>query len=54
MGPLPEAFRAGVCEGINDRQLSKLKQHLGEEGLRNVEVIKGALDDSKLSKQVSG
>jgi len=34
---------------INDAELYKLKQHLDEEGLKNVEVIKGAEDDPKLA-----
>ena len=33
---------------INDASLIKLKEHLVEEGLKNVEVIKGAEDDPKL------
>jgi predicted methyltransferase len=40
------------AEVISDGQLSKLKQHLGEEGLKNVDVIKGAVDDPKLPKEV--
>ena len=38
-----------VCaEDINDAELIKLKEHLASEGLKNVEVIKGAEDDPKL------
>jgi predicted methyltransferase len=33
---------------IDDAQLFKLKQHLSEEGLKNVEVIKSTADDPKL------
>ena len=33
---------------IDEDALSKLKQHLAEEGLKNVEIIKGAEDDPKL------
>jgi predicted methyltransferase len=40
------------AEDISDGELSKLQQHLGKEGLRNVEVIKGALDDPRLPKDV--
>jgi predicted methyltransferase len=40
------------AEDISDGQLSELKQHLGEEGLKNVDVIKGAPDDPKLPKEV--
>ena len=36
------------AEDINDAELIKLKEHLGKEGLKNVEVIKGAEDDPKL------
>jgi precorrin-6B methylase 2 len=34
---------------INDIELFKLKQHLGEEGLKNVEVIKGVGGRSKIT-----
>jgi SAM-dependent methyltransferase len=50
-GPLPGPSGRVYAEDISDGQLSKLKQHLGEEGLRNVEVIKGALDDPKPPKK---
>ena len=40
------------AEDISDGPLVKLKQHLAEEGLKNVEVIKGTLDDPKLPKEV--
>jgi ubiquinone/menaquinone biosynthesis C-methylase UbiE len=40
------------AEDISDAQLSKLKQHLGEEGLKNVDIIKGAVDDPKLPNEV--
>jgi predicted methyltransferase len=33
---------------MDDAQLFKLKQHLSEEGLKNVEVIKSTADDPKL------
>ena len=33
---------------IDDNALLKLKQHLSEEGLKNVEIIKGAEDDPRL------
>jgi predicted methyltransferase len=36
------------AEDINDAALIKLKEHLAAEGLKNVEVIKGAEDDPKL------
>jgi predicted methyltransferase len=36
------------AEDISDEQLAKLKQHLAEDGLKNVEIIKGAADDPKL------
>jgi len=36
------------AEDISDAALIKLKEHLGKEGLKNVEVIKGAEDDPKL------
>jgi len=36
------------AEDISDEELGKLKQHLGEEGLKNVEMIKGAAEDPKL------
>src|SRR5262245_46827251 len=40
------------AEDISDGQLLKLKQRLGEEGLTTVEVVKGAVDDPKLPKEV--
>src|SRR5262249_130136 len=36
------------AEDISDSQLGKLKQHLSEQRLANVEVIKGAVDDPQL------
>ena len=36
------------AEDISDEALIKLKEHLAKEGLQNVEVIKGAVDDPKL------
>jgi ubiquinone/menaquinone biosynthesis C-methylase UbiE len=42
------------AEDISNGQLSKLKQHLGKEGLKNVDVIKGALDYPKLPKEGFG
>lgn len=36
------------AEDISDVELIKLKEHLAEEQLQNVEVIKGAVDDPKL------
>src|SRR5262245_50021663 len=36
------------AEDISDGQLAKLKQHVGEEGLKNVEIVKGMEDDPKL------
>jgi predicted methyltransferase len=36
------------AEDISDGQLAKLKQRLADEGLRNVEIVKGAVDDPKL------
>lgn len=36
------------AEDISDGELVKLKQHLAEEGLKNVETIRGAVDDPKL------
>jgi ubiquinone/menaquinone biosynthesis C-methylase UbiE len=44
LGPAGKVFAVD----INDSELFKLKQHLSEEGLKNVEVIKGAEDDPKL------
>jgi predicted methyltransferase len=44
LGPTGKVFAVD----IDDAQLFKLKQHLMEEGLKNVEVIKGAEDDPKL------
>ena len=37
-----------LAEDISDSELIKLKEHLGKEGLQNVEVIKGDKDDPKL------
>jgi ubiquinone/menaquinone biosynthesis C-methylase UbiE len=36
------------AEDISDIELTKLKENLGKEGLQNVEVIKGVVDDPKL------
>jgi len=44
LGPSGKVY----AEDISDEQLGKLKQHLGEERLTNVELIKGAADDPKL------
>jgi ubiquinone/menaquinone biosynthesis C-methylase UbiE len=45
LGPSGRVFAVD----IHDTELSKLRQHLGEEDLKNVEVIKGAEDDPKLA-----
>ncbi len=42
------------AEDISDGPLTKLKHHLAEDGLKNIEVIKGTLDDPKLPKGVLG
>jgi ubiquinone/menaquinone biosynthesis C-methylase UbiE len=39
------------AEDIDDGELTKLKRRLRDEGLRNVDVIKGAPDDPKLPGQ---
>jgi predicted methyltransferase len=44
LGPSGKVY----AEDISDAELIKLKEHLGKEGLKNVEVIKGAEDDPKL------
>src|SRR5579863_10277270 len=44
LGPSGKVF----AEDISDAELFKLKEHLAKEGLKNVEVIKGAEDDPKL------
>jgi predicted methyltransferase len=44
LGPSGKVY----AEDISDSELVKLKQHLTEEGLTNVEVVKGAADDPKL------
>ena len=44
LGPRGKVF----ATDINDGELGKLKQHLSDEGLKNVDVIKGAKDDPKL------
>jgi len=44
LGPSGKVY----AEDISDTELFKLKQRLGEEGLQNVEVIKGTVDDPKL------
>jgi ubiquinone/menaquinone biosynthesis C-methylase UbiE len=44
LGPSGKVF----AEDISDAELIKLKDHLTKEGLKNVEVIKGAEDDPKL------
>jgi len=46
LGPTGKVY----AEDISDVELNKLKQHLSQEGLKNVEVIKGAEDDPKLPK----
>ena len=46
LGPAGKVFAVD----IDDTELVKLKQHLIEEGLKNVEVIKGVVDDPKLPK----
>jgi len=47
LGPSAKVY----AEDISDGQLSKQKQRLAEEGLRNVEVVKGAADDPKLPRE---
>lgn len=44
LGPSGKVFAVDT----NESELVKLKQHLGEESLKNVEAIKGAEDDPKL------
>jgi predicted methyltransferase len=44
LGPSGKVY----AEDVSDVELFKLKQHLSVEGLKNVEVIKGAVDDPKL------
>jgi predicted methyltransferase len=44
LGPAGKVFAVD----IDDTELFKLKQHLNEDGLKNVEVIKGMEDDPKL------
>src|SRR5215475_11361707 len=44
LGPSGRVYAEDISEG----ELAKLKQHLAEEGLKNVEIIKGAVDDPKL------
>jgi predicted methyltransferase len=44
LGPSGKVY----AEDISDAELIKLKEHLGKEGLKNVEIIKGAEDDPKL------
>jgi predicted methyltransferase len=44
LGPSGKVF----AEDISDAELFKLKEHLTKEGLKNVEVIKGAEDDPNL------
>src|SRR6267154_1405872 len=44
LGPSGKVY----AEDISDTELFKLKLRLSEEGLQNVEVIKGAVDDPKL------
>lgn len=44
LGPAGKVY----AEDVSDGQLAKLKQRLKEEGLQNVELIKGAVDDPKL------
>src|SRR5205814_6530899 len=44
LGPSGKVY----AEDISDEQLGRLKQHLGEGGLANVEIVRGAEDDPKL------
>jgi predicted methyltransferase len=44
LGPSGKVY----AEDISDGQLVKLKQRVGEEGLKNVEIVKGMEDDPKL------
>ncbi|PYT20948.1 MAG: hypothetical protein DMG57_40390 [Acidobacteria bacterium] len=44
LGPSGKVY----AEDISNAELIKLKEHLAKEGLRSVEVIKGAEDDPKL------
>jgi len=44
LGPSGKVY----AEDISDSELIKLKEHLAKEGLHNVEIIKGAVDDPKL------
>jgi len=44
LGPSGKVY----AEDISDAELVKLREHLGKEGLKNVEVIKGAVDDPQL------
>ncbi len=44
LGPTGRVY----AEDISDEQLEKLKRRLSEEGLKSVEVIKGATDNPKL------
>jgi ubiquinone/menaquinone biosynthesis C-methylase UbiE len=44
LGPSGKVY----AEDISDAELVKLKEHLSKEGLQNVEVLKGAVDDPKL------
>lgn len=47
-GAFARTIRKGFAVDINDTELFKLKQHLAEEGLKNVEIIKGEEDDPRL------
>jgi ubiquinone/menaquinone biosynthesis C-methylase UbiE len=44
LGPSGKVY----AEDISDAELVKLREHLAKEGLNNVEVIKGEVDDPKL------
>lgn len=44
LGPSGKVY----AEDISDVELNKLKEHLAKDGIQNVEVIKGAIDDPKL------
>jgi ubiquinone/menaquinone biosynthesis C-methylase UbiE len=44
LGPSGKVFAVDIDDG----ELLKLKQHLAEDGLKNVEVMKGAEDDPRL------
>ena len=48
LGPSGRVYAEDISEG----ELSKLKRRVEEEGLRNVDVVKGAPDDPKLPQEV--